>query len=213
MRCTVTKPNQGLNTSRSRSDWGPSGKEGMWLLHSVASTSSTCSLFFSLSPSFPSNHGAHLENKLRQSECNLLLVTARVSRLASLPLSLFLSLFFTSLLSLFTSGLNYSTPVCLWFVLSEIHVSLERLHCSGKLHGGVGGKGYKMHLFSHLFVPSSRHCFIKNRLSMISLNIRSKHMCVGVCVYESPAMSYMVPLGWREEMNWLLNWRANNEMQ
>lgn len=39
----------------------------------------------------------HLENKLRQSECNLLLVTARVSPLASLPLSLFLSLFFTSL--------------------------------------------------------------------------------------------------------------------
>lgn len=90
-------------------------------------------LSLSLSPPLPVNHGAHLENKMRHSGCNLLLVTARVLYLPPCPCLCFFLFFPLPFLSLFTSGLNYSTSVRLRFVLGEIN---EATHCFGELHGG-----------------------------------------------------------------------------
>lgn len=84
--------------------------------------------------SFPSNHGEYLENNLRHSKCNLPLVTARVSLLASLPLSLFS--FFTFFFLPFSLCLHLvsitALTVHLWCFLGEIHA----LYCFGELHVG-----------------------------------------------------------------------------
>lgn len=154
----------------------------MWLLHPVASTSSPCSLNFS--PSLPSDHGAHLENKMRHSGCNLLLVTARALGFASLPLSLF---FFLPL----------SLSVYIWSQLQHLRLSVV-CHQWNKwsnwkdcivLENSMGDIPYHL----RPFVTSSQHClyFIKYGLGMSHLNITQKDRCVGVCL--CPTMSYMMP--------------------
>lgn len=175
--------NQGLKAGRSRSDYDPSGKEGMWLFHPVASTSSPCSLSCSLS--LPSLQAWSTFWKIKCVTLDVISCLLLAGLSTCFPALVFVSFFtfFPSLLSLFTSGLNYSTSVHLWFVLSEINEALGRTALFWRPARRI------LHPNLRPFVPSSQHClhFIKHGLDTTPLNIRQKHMCG--CVFMS---SYMM---------------------